>query len=419
MDGNWRRKKLRIMRIVIILLFLLIVGSSYAQTTNLGGNATLWLGDQASFYFGGNTTLNGVVTNRGEIISYSDLDFVANRNVGSLKFVGTGDQNLLGDTLDVANMVVDKAGNSNVILLTDQVVVSGMLDVTNGVVQAEDELDLLVSGSSDGTGQGFVEGKLVGLSTGQPVTFPMGINGSTNYVTLSNTNPGTVFRVEIAQPDFTDARTDEEIQAISEEVEWIITSIGDGSDGQLTIDFSGVDLNTSNVEAINADVYQPAIVALVEGDSLYRVLQSVDDPSLDFRSTDAPPTSGTVTVRDLLTIGEQPVKLALAWIPVVDDIEFYVPNSFAPGGTEFVNRTFRPFFAGDVLTSISISVFNSLNQEVYNVSQSGDNLDLSLFGWDGTLPSGQEAQGGVFYYNIILTSTTDRFTRSGAVLLVK
>ncbi len=407
-----------IKKILIAVLFLVSL-ETWSQTTNLGGNASLWLGNQASFYFGGNTTLNGTVTNNGEIISYSDLDFVLNRSVGSLRFVGDGDQNLLGDTLDVTNMVVDKAGNSNVLLQTDRVVVSGMLDVTNGVVQAEDELDLLVSGSSDGNGQGFVEGKLVGLSTGQAVTFPMGVNGSPNYITLSGTTAGSVFRVEIAQPDFTDVRTDADIQAISEEVEWVITSIGNGSDGQLTVDFSGVNLNTQNIELINADVYQPAVLALVDGDSLYRVLLSAEDPALNFRAADLPPSAGTITVENLIAISEQPVRLALGWIPVVDDIEFYVPNSFAPAGNQMENQTFRPFLSGDIITTVSISVFNSLNQEVYSVSQSGDNLDLSLFGWDGTLPSGQQAQSGVFYYNIVLVSSTDRFTQSGAVLLVR
>ncbi|MEP1093911.1 MAG: hypothetical protein ABJG78_02310 [Cyclobacteriaceae bacterium] len=403
------------MRYLFSLLTLFVL-ESIAQTTNLGGNATLWVGDQASFYFGGNTTFNGVLTNNGEIISYSDLDFVVNRTVGSLKFVGAGDQNLLGDTLDVTDMVVDKAGNSNVVLLTDRVVVAGQLDVTNGIVQAEEELDLLVSGTSDNTGNGFVEGKLVGLSTGRPVTFPMGINGSPNYITLSGTNSGTVFRVECIQPDPTTISGDVEIQSISTDVEWIVTSIGAGSDGQLTIDFSGVDLSEPNVEAIRAEVYQTAIVALADGDSLFRVLSSVrsdlDDPMIS-------PTTGTISVDDLISISENPTRLAVAWIPVVNDIEFFVPNSFAPNGNEIENRTFRPFFSGDEITNISFRVFNSLNAEVFSVSQSGSNLDLEFLGWDGVLPSGQEAPGGVYYYNVVLTSLTDQRTKAGAVLLVK
>ena len=403
-------------RINFYISLILFSSLGLSQSTSLGGSATLWLGDQASFYFGGNTTFNGTLTNNGEIISYSDLNFVANRAVGSLRFVGDGDQNLLGDTLDVTDMVVDKAGNSNVVLLTDRVVVSGMLDVTNGIVQAEDELDLLVSGSTDDAGQGFVEGKLVGLSTGGPVTFPMGINQSPNYITLSGTTAGTVFRVEVAQPDPTTIRADEDIQSVSEEVEWIITSIGDGSEGQITVDFSGVDLSRPNVEAIRAEVYQTALVALVEDDSLFRVLSSVrsdlDDPLIA-------PNSGTILVDDLVSFSENPVRLAVAWIPVVNDIEFLVPNAFAPSGVELENRTFRPFFSGDEITNISFTVFNSLNTEVYSVSQSGTNLDLSLIGWDGVLPSGQDAPGGVYYYNAVITSLTDQRSKVGAVLLVK
>lgn len=406
-------------KLAIIFLFVLCQHLFGQGTANLGGNASLWLGNQASFYFGGNTTLNGTVTNNGEIISFSDIDFVANRNVGSLRFVGDGDQNLLGDTLDVVDLVVDKSGNSNVILLTDRVVVSGMLNVTNGVVQAEDELDLLVSGSSDGTGQGFVEGKLVGLSTGQPVTFPMGINNAANYITLSGTTSGTVFRVEIEDPDFTNIQTDGDVVAVADEVEWIITSIGPGSDGQLTVDFSGVNLGTENIESIRSDFYQPAILALFDGDSLYRVLQNVDDVTLDIPESVGPPRSGTVPVSDLINISDRPVRLALGLIPIVRGVKFYVPNTFAPSGFELENQRFRPYFSGDEITSYSFRVFNSLNTEVHSATQTGTNLDLSLIGWDGVLPSGQNAPSGVFYYNVVITSPTDRFTKSGSVLLVR
>jgi len=401
---------------IIVFLVSTAIGAATAQTTNLGGSATLWVGDQASFYFGGNTTLNGVVTNNGTIVTYSDLDFVANTNVGSLKFVGDGDQNLSGDTLTIENVEVDKAGNSNVILLTDRIFIDGMLNVTNGVIQADDELDMIVRGSSDDTGQGFVEGKLVGLSTGQPVTFPMGINGSPNYITLSGTNSGTVFRVECIQPDPTTIKGDVDIQSISTDVEWLVSSLGAGSDGQISIDFSGVDLSTPNIEVIRSKVYQAVIVALTEGDSLFRVLSSVrsdlDDPLIS-------PTSGTISVDDLVSISESPVRLAVAWIPVAEGIEFFVPNSFAPNANEIENRTFRPFFSGDEITRISFTVFNSLNDEVFSVSESGSNLDLEFLGWDGVLPSGQDAPGGVYYYNVVLTSTTDQRSKTGAVLLVK
>jgi hypothetical protein len=66
-----------------------------------------------------------------------------------------------------------------------------------------------------------------------------------------------------------------------------------------------------------------------------------------------------------------------------------------------------------------MSVYNSLNQQVYSLSQSGTDLDLSLFGWDGVLPSGQNAPSGVYYYTINLTTLTSTQSKTGAVLLVK
>ncbi len=415
--------------LIIPLLFLSLL--TIGQGVSLGDQTTIWIGDQASFYVGGNTVFSGVLTNNGEIISESDplfpennLDFVDNINVGSLKFVGTGDQTLSGDSLNVENVEVDKTGE--VILQTRQVIVTGTLNTTMGVIQAEDELDLLVTGGSDGSGQGFVEGQLVGFSTGQPVSFPMGVNGSPNYITLSGATTGSVIRVECRIPNPDELNPDEEIIGISEEVEWVVTSLGDldgdslTTDASLAIDFSGVDLSTlTNGEQIQADVYEPAIVMLVDGDSLWRTVTTRSISNLDVNSPQRPPTSGTIEGEDLITVNSNSVRLAIAYIPIVDDAEFYVPNSFAPAAFYEDNRVFRPFLSGDVVSSFSMSVYNSFNDEVYSVSDTGTNIDLSFYGWNGNLPSGQEAPEGVYYYRINIVGGLTTYSKNGSVLLVK
>lgn len=419
-----------------ILTFSFLLLSSVilmAQGTNLGANATLWVGGEASFSFGGNTTLNGVITNNGEIISYSDLDFVANRDAGSLRFLGMGDQNLSGDTLDVMDIVVMKTGDSKVVLLTDQVVVSGELNVESGVIQADDELDLVVQGSSTDGGNGFVEGKLVGLtstSSDQKVTFPMGLNGFTNYLTLTTvgtSSSSTIVRVECQVPDPTILNPEEEIQEISDEVEWVLTTLDGGSvDVKFRIDFSGVDLSgTTYGESILADKYEAALLALVPGDSLFRVLAY--EPVLEDPSVVGIPESGGIISSSTVTLSDQPVRLTVGLIPVVADgvIEFFVPKVFAPNAIFEQNRIFRPFFLGEKVTDLSMTVYNNLNAEVYSISLSDTELgiDLSLLGWDGRLPStGQLAPAGVYYYNINLTHGDDPGVlkkKAGTVLLVE
>ncbi|MEQ9403972.1 MAG: hypothetical protein RIM99_10320 [Cyclobacteriaceae bacterium] len=409
------------MRSLAITIFLVLNTSATAQIS-LGGNATFWLGSNASFFAGSNTTFNGTITNNGEIISFSDLDFVANRNVGSLRFVGTGDQNLSGDTLDVTNLEIDKIG-STVILLTDRVVVSGNLNVTNGVIQAEDELDLLVSGSTDNTGQGFVEGKLVGLTSGRDLTFPMGLNGSTNYLTLSTTNSGTIIRVECQLPDPEILNPEEDVQEISDEVEWVLTTLQGGTaEVTFTVDFSGVDLSgTTYGESIRSRFYEPAILSLQPGDSLFRILETQSTTGrIDTDVVaDIPPTSAQVVSSELITLSDQPLRLAIAWVPIAQNTGIFVPNIFAPKGIYEENRVFRPFLAGDVVTSVSMKVINSLSSEVYSFSLAEDDIDLSQIGWDGRLPSGQSAPGGVYYYTITVVSGTGSETRTGTVLLVE
>lgn len=413
------------MKNIILILTLFVVSKGFSQGIVLQGNATFKIGSSASFYAGPNTTFNGVVTNEGIIRSFSDLDFVANRDVGSLTFVGAGDQNLAGDTLDVVDIVVNKTGNSNVVLLTDQVVVSGALDVENGVIQAEDELDLLVSGSSnfDDTDQGYVEGKLVGLTSGQDVSFPMGLNGNPNYVTLSNVSvddasAGAIIKVECQEP-LTTIFTEEDVEDVSEDVEWILTSInGVSAVANLTINFSGVSLAAT--ENIRATTREPAILVLIPGDSLFRRLATNTVSNLDIESVTTPPTSGRVVSSGTVSVGDQPIRLAVAWVPVIDGIEFFVPNSFSPNAMFEENRVFRPFFSGELVTRVSMTVYNNLNSEVYSISLSDADIDLSLIGWDGRLPSsGQTAPGGVYYYTVNLTSASGVQQKAGSVLLVE
>ncbi len=396
----------------LLYFILLLPGALVAQNITFGNQTTLYLGDGAKFFFGGNTTLNGTVNNTGTIVSYGNLDFVLNQDVGNIKFNGLDDQELRGTTLDVGDFIVDKQGTLT--LLTEQVIVSGALETINGVVDAEEEEDLLVSGSFPGTGTGYVEGTVLGISKGEPVTFPMGVNGSPNYVTISNLPEGTLVSMECRIPDQTQLLPDDEMVGISDEVEWILKVNGEATTAQVSVNFSGVDLNNfSNGESIRANLYSPAIAVYSEEDTLYHALSGTQNTVDPFSST------GIITSDESILITSEGRRLAVALIPLVDVPRLYIPKAFAPNAMLEENRIFRPYFTGSAITSVSIAIYDSFNKQIFTVGENGTDLDLSLYSWDGTLNSGLDAPEGVYYYNIRIVADSEEYSQVGTVLLAK
>ncbi|GAB4242367.1 MAG: hypothetical protein Tsb0034_19800 [Ekhidna sp.] len=402
------------MKIVFHISLVILSFSVQAQNITFGSSTTFTLGSEATFYAGGNTYFNGEFSSDGTIISFSDLDFIANDTVGSLRFVGAGDQELFGDTLYITNMEVNKSGNVKV--STDRIFVSGNLNVTSGVIQTDDIDDLIVTGQSN-PGRGYVEGKLVGLTSGRPVTFPMGINGFANYVTFSNTTAGITMIVDCVVPDPTTLLPTEDMVGIADEVEWIVRTVEGETEAQVAVDFAGLDfINFSNGQSVRANKYAPAVVMIQKEDTIYTALESVEATPEDNASNQ---TSGRVVSNTTITIDTTATRINVAWLPIVDGPQFYVPNAFSPNGFYEENRVFRPFYANGEITSIQVSVFNSFNEEVYSYNESGTDLDLSLVGWDGSIGSGNEAEAGVYYYRIQLVADAQVYQKTGSVLLVK
>ncbi len=400
------------MKVLLKTILILLVAGASAQNITFGDQTGLYVGEETIFFFGGNTTLNGTLTNSGTIVSYGDLDFVLNTDVGNLKFTGREDQNLSGDTLDVGDFIVDKQGKLT--LLTDRVIVSGALETTSGVIDAEEEEDLLVSGSSQAVGTGYVEGKLVGISQGNPVTFPMGVNGSPNYVTISNLDPGAIVTVECRIPDQNQLLPDDEMVGISDEVEWILKVSGDSTMAQVSVNFSGVDLNNfSNGEPIRANLYTPAIALFSKEDTLYHALSGTQNTADPYSAT------GIINSDESILITSEGRRLGIALVPLVDIPRLYVPKAFAPNATIEDNRIFRPYFTGTQITSVSIAIYDSFNKQVFTASETGIDLDLSQYSWDGTLNSGLDAPEGVYYYNIRIVADSEQHSQVGSVLLAK
>jgi hypothetical protein len=150
-------------------------------------------------------------------------------------------------------------------------------------------------------------------------------------------------------------------------------------------------------------------------DTLYHSVPGVFVDGSDPKSE----SFGRFESTERIAISSEVTRLNIALIPVIIRPHFFVPNSFAPNGELDENHLFRPFYSGDKVTSIYMRVFDSFNKEVYLYSQTGDDVDLSLMGWDGTMPSGVGAPNGVYYYTIQLQGETENHNQSGAVLLVK
>ena len=406
------------LKLFLVAFYCGIVSMAQTDTVSFGASTKLYIGERTKFFFGGNTGFNGELENQGTILSYGNLDFKANESVGKLGFVGENDQAIYGGDVTIDSLGVDKSGK--VLVKTEQIIVSGNMDILNGAIETEELDDLLVTGSSSSDGEGYVLGKLVGLSTGNDLTFPMGIElegtGFKNYITFSETAPGVRLIVDcIVNPD--SLFLSEEMIGIAEQVEWMVMTAEDSTDARVTVDFSGLDLvNFNESNQINATTYEPAIVILQEGDTLFQILES-DQATTENGNTTL--SIGTVSAFTTIRIDTTRTRLAIAWIPVIDGPEFFVPNAFSPAGFYEENKVFRPFFAGGTVSSVSMNVFNAYNDAVYQYSKSGSDLDLSLIGWDGDLRNGQPAEEGVYYYTIRLIADGQAYERTSTVLLVK
>jgi hypothetical protein len=396
---------------ILILLFYQV--NSEAQSL-FEASTVLSVQENAVVYFGGDATIEGEIRNSGHIVANADLGFRGNRAVGNLDFIGLEDQRITGDTINTNDFLVDKEG----LLFLDsrQVIVNGVIDIENGIIKALEDADLLLEGTTFSDGNGYVEGKVVGESRGIPIIFPVGVSNFTNYITITDQSSGNFIEVACRIPESSSLIPNNEIVGIADELEWLVWSISGPTEASVDIAFNGVDLfNFSNGAEINSRAYSPAIVVF---DSLTGQYQPLDRFSVE-AFDEADRSSGKIVSENLLTLSEQPIRLAIAWIPVLDGPTFYIPNAFAPNGTIEENRRFRVNFAGGAVTAIDFQVFDSFYKEVFKSVDSGSNLDLANYSWDGYLSNGSIAPGGIYYYQVNLKTDQGDFSQAGSVMLMK
>lgn len=401
------------MNIQLTFIMLFISTYSWSQSISTGSGTTFYVGAQASFFAGGNTTFNGKLQNNGRIVSYSDIDFVGNTVLGNLKFVGPANQNLSGDSVTVGNIELDKGGT--LVLLSERMIIEGELDVTAGVMEAEDENELLLSGTSASADQGFVTGNLVGFISPRGANFPMGVSGFANYITISGAEQNALIRVECKVPEASRLIPTEDMIGIADEVEWVLTTTnGDSIEVTASAVFNGVDLTSfSNGTFFRAQDYSPTLVKMGPSDTVY---QDLGVSSID--NTDEE-TFGEIVSEKSFYISSKPTYINIALIPQLLNPEFFVPNAFSPNGDLEENRVFRPYFAGASISFIKIEIWDSFQNSIYSVSNTGTAIDLSTLGWDGKLANGQVASEGVYYFSTVINANSQTYTKAGSFLLTK
>jgi len=400
------------MKYAFAIAFLICFRQGFGQSITLQGNATFWLGGKATFYAGANAAFEGRFTNNGTIISNRDLDVKGNSRMAGLRFVGNNDQVLKADdTLRVKSLTMSKELALN--LDMDRLIVEDSLEIISGVLGAGSDTTLLVSGEIiGGSDDGFIEGKVVHLAKTDQVSFPLGLNGFYNAITIDNVPENTVIVVEARLPDPDRLKPTDEMVGISDEVEWVITTPGDPIEIQASAIFNGIDLvEFSNGQPIRAQGYSPTLVKFGSQDTAYidlGIQRLVDTDSLTF---------GNIVSNQTFQISERPTYLGIALIPRLASPIFFIPNAFSPNSSFSENRVFQPFFAGKEVSFISLKVWDKFQRNVHFFSDSGDDLDLSISSWDGTLSNGEIADVGVYYFSVSLIADGERYDKTGAFLL--
>ena len=396
----------------LIIIFLFSCPAVYAQTTVLGEKSSLSTGASTSIFFSTDAQMNGAIQNDGLLTFQGDVDFAGNVAIGDVAFTGDVDQQLSADSIVIDELTINKEGALGI--TSNWLVVTNDLFADKGIFST-DQTQFLLLGNTVSDTDRFVEGPMFGLSRGEDMIFPVGVNGLRNYLTIQGTTEGNLVRVECMVPNAEELVPNGDMIGLADEMVWKVSLEGsDSQETQFIGDFSGVDLqNFGNQNVINAFEYDPALAVLVPEDSIFRTLSSIDILDTDEVSF------GTIVSNQPITLTNEGITLAVSLIPVQIGPTFFVPNTFSPTATNDQNRVFRPYFTGAEISAISFQVFDAFNNVVHQFVQSGDNIDLNLSHWDGVIEGGDDAPEGVYYFSVNLTAEGEQFKKVGSVLLVK
>ncbi len=142
-------------------------------------------------------------------------------------------------------------------------------------------------------------------------------------------------------------------------------------------------------------------------------LLEANDPTHDYSQDSV----GAYLVTLLATSPSGCTDTAYAFIQIIDDVIFYVPNSFTPDG-DIINQTFQPVFtSGFDPAEYSMRIFNRWGEVVFETND-------AAFGWDGGYGDGSNykmMQDGNYTWKIEFTvlQTDERIMKVGHVNLLR
>jgi len=372
----------------------------------------LSIGDSSFLHTNNDLTVGVSLNNNGRLILAGNLTFQNIDSVGSLNFQGAQHQVLIGERIIITDWSINNP--ESVEILAKEVIVIELLNPIQGTIHTSDQNRLILKGVAL-EDRGYVDGPVYTITSNPDIVIPVGLDGFTNYLMLSDPSTLDTIRTKAVVPNIDSLLLDADIVGISESIEWQIASSEDTIFANISVAFNGVDLiNFNNQQAINARAYEPAIALYSPLDTAFHALETSE--IRNFNELDR--SSGIISTREPVAILPTIQRITLAWIPVLVEPTFFIPNAFQPEGQLIENRIFRPFFEGEEIKELSIRVFDNFNNTVYSVLDTGESLVMEQYGWDGTV-DGVLAEDGVYFYQIRLVTETANYDRTGGVLLVK
>ncbi len=382
-------------RIFHILTLIPFLASSQFY---VGRDALVHVSDGANLEVRGDLQNFGALQNLGIISLFND--WTANNNFngieGELRFLGSEDQMVRPNKLEISSLTVNTLGSIN--FLGEEYIVRDRIEFRFGTVEIGDETRFVLGENASvigGSNDSYFDGSLISKGSGIKV-FPIGSNGVYSPLTLLDVFGNNVeIEASYNRDNPVDPEPGDSLLGVSNRGYWELELIkGVSDESQIQLEFSDEDLTDFRIRNFIRHISNEPSIAFTE--NLTNRWQSLGTQE--------------ITNSDSLTFGtilaERPVKLdsgqklyfAIGLAPKVPGRPFYfIPEVFSPNAQNPDNRTFKVF--GERITNqdFSFKIFNRLGAEVYSTSSF---IQANETGWDGRNAAGIEEPSGVYFYSV-------------------
>lgn len=378
----------------------------------MDSGALLSIEGQAHVTFQESATFSGTLDNSGLLQLEKDVDFGDNHTIGSILLTGPSNQQIIGTTLSAMNFSMAKSGALT--FKAERLEVTNTLNLSSGFIHTGGTALRVIGGSiTGGSPASYIDGSLTQVSNGDPLYYPLGLNGNFNSLTVEKSKPGDEIKVGLEVPIASQLIPGDSLIGLADEIGWVITKESTGPVlTTFVIDFEGIDLAAvPNSSGIKASRFCPVISYLDPQLNAYQPLgirELLDTDSLSY---------GILSSSKPLSLTSLPQFISIGKMPLLDGAKFFVPNVFSPSSAKYENKAFRPFLAGVEVADFRMTIWDGLNNQVYSDHQS--NVMLEDVGWDGSISGDNYAAEGVYYYSISVSTPSGDFSKKGSFILLR